>query len=80
MICFTLRRSMLSSRANARWLRPSACQPRTACSSDDTVGTADGSAWSAGGAEWFGVDWMSDVKGCSALSLDEQHEKFEAAD
>lgn len=37
MICFTLRRSILRSRAIARWLWPALWRSRTVCSSDSTA-------------------------------------------
>ena len=50
MICFTLRRSMLSSRAIARWLWPASCHARTVCSKDGIGALTSGTSWSDAGA------------------------------
>ena len=43
MICFTLRRSMLRSRAIERWLWPAVCSSRTVCSNVGIGCATDGS-------------------------------------
>jgi hypothetical protein len=48
----TLRRSMLRSRAMARWLRPAWCQACTACSSVGPSASAGGAPCPADGTAW----------------------------
>jgi len=55
MICFTLRRSMLSSRAIARWLWPALCHARTVCSRDGVGDVTTGTSWFDAGARWCGA-------------------------
>lgn len=55
MVCFTLRRSMLSSRAIVRWLWPAPCLARTVCSSETAGCATDGSCCSSAGAHRFSV-------------------------
>ena len=49
----TLRRSMPSSRAMARWLRPALCQARTVCSTLGASASAGGAPPSAIGKVWL---------------------------
>jgi hypothetical protein len=53
MIRLTLRRSRLSSRAMARWLRPARCRARTVCSRVGAAGSSSGASCASGGAAWY---------------------------
>ena len=80
MICFTLRRSMLRSRAIARWLWPALCRARIVCSSEGAGCTTGGSSCSSVG---YGVvrRYVGGPIGVVLmLRPDQQHEEFERAD
>jgi hypothetical protein len=69
MICFTSRRSMPSSRAIARWLRPAPCHARTICSSCSSNAVIGGISWRVRGtgrsgraaAERLALAWWADL-------------------
>ena len=50
----TLRRSMLSCRALARWLWPASCRMRTVCSRVGAALSSGGASRASGGTAWYG--------------------------